>query len=78
LKFSLCLYAYHTPEICVEGAVIRLGSLSATLAPGRAERRGAYRGSYAEEEAKNQHANLEIAQGQLRDYEARFRRYVRP
>src|SRR5262249_34937639 len=33
LKFSLCLYAYHTPEIFVEGAATRLGSLARDAGP---------------------------------------------
>jgi hypothetical protein len=72
LKFSLCLYAYHTPEICVEGAATRLGSLARDAGP-QAVLNAVERtvGSYAEEEAKTTR-DLEIAQGQLRDYEARL------
>lgn len=72
LKFSLCLYAYHTPEICVEGAATRLGSLARDAGP-QAVLNAVERtvGSYAEEEAKTTR-DMEIAQGQLRDYEARL------
>ena len=44
LQFSLCLYAYHTPEICVEGASLAWLSCPRRRPPGCAERRGAYRG----------------------------------
>jgi hypothetical protein len=72
LKFSLCLYAYHAPEICVEGAATRLGSLARDAGP-QAVLNAVERtvGSYAEEQAKTTR-DLEIAQGQLRDYEARL------
>ena len=72
LKFSLCLYAYHTPEICVEGAATRLASLTREAGP-QAVLNAVERivGNYAEAEAKTIR-DLEIAQGQLRDYEARL------
>ena len=72
LKFSLCLYAYHTPEICVEGAATRFGSLARDAGP-QAVLNAVERtvGGYAEEEAKTQR-DLEIAQDQLRDYETRL------
>jgi hypothetical protein len=72
LKFSLSLYACHTPEICVEGAATRFGALARDAGP-QAVLNAVERtvGSYADEETKTQR-DLEIAQGQLRDYETRL------
>jgi len=72
LTFSLSLYAYHAPEICVEGAATRFGPLARDAGPlavlNAVERTV---GGYAEQQAKAQR-DLEIAQGQLRDYETRL------
>jgi N12 class adenine-specific DNA methylase len=72
LTFSLSLYAYHTPEICVEGAATRFGALARDAGP-QAVLNAVERtvGGYAEELAKTQR-DLEIAQGQRRDYETRL------
>ncbi len=72
LKFSLCLYAYHSPEICVEGAATRLGSLVRDAGP-QAVLNAVERliGSYEAEREKSRR-DLGIAQNQQRDYEARL------
>jgi len=74
LTFSLCLYAYHTPEIGVEGAATRLGTLARDAGPqavlNAVERTVAGYKTERDTTARD----LEIARNQQRDYEIRLGR----
>ena len=73
LSFSLVLQPQGTPDVCVEGAVIRYGTLSHDSHGPRAILNAVERviGSYEAEREKTTR-DLDIAQGQFRDYEARL------
>jgi len=73
LPFSLLMYPHSAPQICIEGTATRFGDLSrqncGPLAVLNAVERTV--GGYEGEREKTQR-DLDIAQGQLSDYEARL------
>lgn len=73
LPFSLVMYPHSAPQVCIEGAATRFGDLSrqncGPLAVLNAVERTV--AGYAGEREKTQR-DLDIAQGQLSDYDARL------
>jgi N12 class adenine-specific DNA methylase len=73
LELGIALHAHGNPEMFLEGALTRYGSLSRDSAGPRAILNAAERlaGTYAAQ-AATARQDLAIAEGQLRDYEARL------
>ena len=73
LRFSLVLHPRGAPDVCVEGATTRYSTLSRDSHGPRAILNAVERvmGSYEAEREKTTR-DLDIAQGQQRDYQARL------